>query len=162
MTTGTTWIEVTWVNPAGFTLYNDSIVSGPTCGDWTNQTSAGGVVTSYNLTGLLPATTYCIGVIAWDDASPVSNTIQVQTLAAPGGGGGCGSSCGTGTGNGGWTGGQPFPQSVVSPSALWTYLGIGILAGAALLFYLRRPEGLILLAAGVIIITVSIVWPTIL
>ncbi len=86
---GQTWALVTWVNPAGFTLFNNTIYLNPnTCvhTGWARVISTNGVTTSWNVTGLTPSTTYCIVVTAWDNQSNFSSPLIFTTT----GGGGLG------------------------------------------------------------------------
>lgn len=86
---GNTFLSVTWVNPSGYTLINDTVyVHATTCGPpWTLHISTLGVAASYNITGLVASTTYCIEVTAWDAQSPPSAPLIAQTSGNPGGGG---------------------------------------------------------------------------
>ncbi len=52
---GYTWVTLSWLNPAGYTLYNNSVyvtAANGACGTWSQKLSTGGVVNNYNVTGL--------------------------------------------------------------------------------------------------------------
>lgn len=59
----TTTVTLSWAQPVGFTVTNDTVFWGTTCGTWA-QISAGAVST-YTLTSLNPNTKYCVTVAAW-------------------------------------------------------------------------------------------------
>lgn len=156
-TVASTWVTLSWANPSGYTIFNNSIyVKATTCGPaWTTVISTGGVVTSYNVTGLLAGTTYCIEVTSWDDESPPSDPIWIQTASTDGSGG-----IGGGGGGGGYnpptqtllpknnsTG--PVSASPIGPAL--TVIGVGVsFLGALLLARLRTPLGLAVGAVSVI------------
>lgn len=75
-----TTASISWTNPSG-TLANVTVKVGLVCGTWTQSNSVG-VVTSYTITTLVQATTYCVGIQAWS-SSGNSGTVfaNVTTLA---------------------------------------------------------------------------------
>lgn len=77
-------IALTWTNPPGSGLLNDTLYRGTTCGTWTNISSLG-VATSVTVTGLAMNTTYCFSVSAWNSTgeSPPSSSASATTLKAP-------------------------------------------------------------------------------
>jgi len=85
---GTTWMTLTWSNPANYTLYNNSVYAKSTsCGpSWPIVVSTNGVASAWNLTGLTPSTLYCITVTAWDGESNHSAPLNATTLGSGGGG----------------------------------------------------------------------------
>ena len=67
---------------------NDTVLAGTDCANWTIRASTGGRAISHDLTGLAPATTYCVAVAAWFGtgagiASLVGPTATFTTLAFP-------------------------------------------------------------------------------
>jgi Phosphoesterase family/Fibronectin type III domain len=79
-----TGLDLTWTNPAGGGLLNDTIYRGTSCSMLTNVTSLG-VATSARVTGLTPHTFYCFGVAAWNGsgAGPISSTASTTTTGVP-------------------------------------------------------------------------------
>jgi hypothetical protein len=76
VTPSTTTATLTWTNPAGYILTNNTAyisAAGGSCGTWAHVYSTGGVVTAYTFTGLTPGDTYCVQVSAWDQQSPLSS-----------------------------------------------------------------------------------------
>jgi len=88
--TGFTFINVAWVNPIGYTLYNNTVYyqTGSACTGAFTAINTHGVTEAWNITGLTASTTYCITVTAWDDQSNTSTPVVATTMAVPGGGGG--------------------------------------------------------------------------
>ncbi len=76
-----TSISLAWTNPTTGGLLNDTVWYGTSCSSLT-PVSTDGVASTATLSGLLPDTTYCIAVQAWNatGGSPLSSTIEVSTL----------------------------------------------------------------------------------
>ncbi|MCI4325605.1 MAG: fibronectin type III domain-containing protein [Thermoplasmata archaeon] len=76
-------IALSWSNPPG-SLVNVTVFYGLECGAWTHGPSVG-VVAEYLATGLLPDTTYCFSVQAWNASGegPLSAPIRATPLRAP-------------------------------------------------------------------------------
>ena len=76
-------IALSWSNPPG-SLVNVTVFDGLECGAWTHGQSVG-VVAEYLATGLLPDTTYCFSIQAWNasGAGPLSAPIRATPLRAP-------------------------------------------------------------------------------
>jgi hypothetical protein len=82
ITPSVTTATLTWQNPAGYTLANDTVyitAAGGSCPTWAHTYSTGGVVESYELTGLTPASSYCVEVAAWDNESPLSAPLMFDS-----------------------------------------------------------------------------------
>ncbi|MGA8542482.1 MAG: fibronectin type III domain-containing protein [Thermoplasmata archaeon] len=87
---GLTFAYIAWTNPSGYTLTDNQVFvsfANGTCGTWApgyGPVDLGGVVNSYNITGLSPDSNYCIQVNAIDAASPLSAPLYVSTtLSGP-------------------------------------------------------------------------------
>ncbi|MCI4318335.1 MAG: fibronectin type III domain-containing protein, partial [Thermoplasmata archaeon] len=76
---GSASISLAWVNPPGL-LVNITLLFGLSCGHWTNRLSLG-VVSQRIVTGLLPDTTYCFAVLAWNQSGP--GTLSLPVLGTP-------------------------------------------------------------------------------
>lgn len=76
-------VALGWGNPYGFSLLNDTVWYGPTCGRWTAGISTQGVATAFNVTGLGQGTKYCFAVQTWDGPSNLSATINDTTSGPP-------------------------------------------------------------------------------
>lgn len=75
-----TTASISWTNPSG-TLVNVTVNVGLVCGTWTQKNSAG-VVTSFTITTLVQATTYCVGIQAWSSSGNSGQVFaNVTTLA---------------------------------------------------------------------------------
>ena len=88
----TTTVYLTWTNPAGYELTDNKVYvsnANGACGTWSQSNDLAGVYTDYEVTGLTPASTYCIEVTAVDAESNFSASYTFST-ADPGGGGGGG------------------------------------------------------------------------
>jgi fibronectin type III domain protein len=129
---GSTWANVVWTNPAGYTLFNNSIYwKQTTCGPaWTTILSAGSVVASYNITGLTAGQTYCITVTAWDGESPHSAGLFLNTSGGASGTppGGCPVVC-----RGGPSPSQGFGGGTTEGPLGWILLIVGSLFFVSLL-----------------------------
>jgi hypothetical protein len=81
---GNSSIYLRWTNPTGSVLANDTIFFGRSCGNWTEQWSTGGPTQGWLISGLLPATSYCGAVQAWNDGggSFLSAPAHATTLPA--------------------------------------------------------------------------------
>jgi len=86
-------VALTWTNPVGYGLVNDTIAAwlGTTCtASPTVQFSTGGAAASGTAIALSTNTTYAFAVEAWNGsgASPFSNCVHTTTLAGASSGGG--------------------------------------------------------------------------
>lgn len=94
ITYGETWVYLVWSNPAGYTLYNNSVYVGPSggaCGTgysvasgWSAVDNLRGVYTYYNVTGLATGTAYCFEAVDWDGPSNFSTPFFTFTLGPTG------------------------------------------------------------------------------
>ncbi len=85
-TVGQTYINLVWINPAGYTLFNNSVYYGTSCGvgyptfsGWGHIVNTHGVTSQWNVTSLATSTSYCFGVTAWDGQSNLSVTANFST-----------------------------------------------------------------------------------
>jgi hypothetical protein len=80
-----TTISLTWLNPAGGGIQNDTVWYGATCGALGTTLSTGGSATSKTVSGLSIATTYCFAVQAYNSTggSPLSSTLTAETGSYP-------------------------------------------------------------------------------
>ena len=80
--TSTTSVALTWTNPVGDGLLNDTVYQGTSCGEYTIRNSLGISGSAYTATGLASATAYCFAVSAWNSTgeSPLSSTVIDTTL----------------------------------------------------------------------------------
>jgi hypothetical protein len=136
---GTTWANIGWTNPSGYTLFNDTVYwKSSTCGpSWPNSHSAGAVTVAYNITGLTASSTYCVTVTAWDNQSAYSQPLFLNTsaTASSGSAGPCPGGCPAGN--------LPAVQDSDSSALLVLVLSagfIGILAAAALVLGGKRSR----------------------
>jgi Fibronectin type III domain len=76
-------VSVTWTAAPG-PVSNYSVLVGENVSSWTSNYSAG-LVTSFNLSGLAPATTYFLGVEAWNSTfhSAITGPVEVSTPPRP-------------------------------------------------------------------------------
>jgi Fibronectin type III domain len=132
---GSGWVNLIWTNPTGYTLFNNTVYYAVSvCTDGLSKVSTDGVVPSWNLTGLTPATSYCIEVTAWDDQSLPSNSIIVATtgnVPAPGGNS-------SGPLGGGGTTQEPAFIQVITPTGAWVIVAIAVAAGILILWLPKR------------------------
>ena len=77
-----TTIVLDWVNPSG-NLVNDTVYVGAACGTYTSNRSLGGAGTSFTVTGLLPATTYCFAVTSWTTSGQSAFSAPVGGATIP-------------------------------------------------------------------------------
>jgi hypothetical protein len=78
-------VTLRWSNPTGVVVANDTVGYGRVCGDWTTV-SSDGAVTMWTVTLLLPSTTYCFAVQAWNStvASDWSLPLYATTTTSSG------------------------------------------------------------------------------
>lgn len=76
-------LTLTWTNPSGVTLVNNTVYRGTTCGTWTKFYSTGAAVTTYAVGKLANYTTYCYAISAWSSAgqSSLSGSASGTTLS---------------------------------------------------------------------------------
>jgi Fibronectin type III domain len=133
---GQTWANVEWVNPTGYTLFNDTVYwKATSCGpSWPNSYSAGAVTASHNITGLTPGQSYCVEVTAWDAESPYSEPLFLNTTASvPSLGGPCPEGC---VGN--WLPSTPAEESHTLTIVGLCAVALVILTGTLLVLGMRR------------------------
>ncbi|MGA7861323.1 MAG: fibronectin type III domain-containing protein [Thermoplasmata archaeon] len=80
----TTSVSLSWTNPSGGGLVNDTVFRGASCGTYTNANSTTTAMTSFTVGLLTATTTYCWVVAAWNATgmSPISGTLTAPTLPA--------------------------------------------------------------------------------
>jgi hypothetical protein len=83
---GTTWVNLSWTNPGGGHLINDTVLEyqSSAC-TLLDRRSLGSVSVGDNVTGLTRDTYYCFAVQAWNQTggSPISATVRVVTATFP-------------------------------------------------------------------------------
>ncbi len=80
-----TTLLLSWTNPNGSTLVNDTVAYGTSCSSLSVHESTGGVTTSYTIRGLVAGTNYCAAVQAWNSTqgSPFSRTVNQTVGSVP-------------------------------------------------------------------------------
>jgi Fibronectin type III domain len=75
-------VGLTWTNPAGPGLLNDTVEEGASCDDYSSSQSLGSPGTSFTQTGLASATSFCFSASAWNVSgqSPLSSPVTATTL----------------------------------------------------------------------------------
>jgi hypothetical protein len=80
-----TTLLLSWTNPNGSTVVNDTVAYGTSCSSLSDHESTGGVTTSYTIQGLVAGTNYCAAVQAWNSTqgSPFSLTVNQTVGSVP-------------------------------------------------------------------------------
>lgn len=81
---GGTYIYIVWTNPAGYSLTDNKVYvsnAGGACGTWSQTIDIGAVQSFYNISGLTPASNYCIEATAIDGESPLSAPLYASTVS---------------------------------------------------------------------------------
>lgn len=137
-------ITLTWFNPSGVYLTNDTVWWGPNCTTLVFPVSTAGARNTLTVNGLAPASTYCFSVQAWQNRTPssnLSNAIYASTLANGGSGGGpsggCPANCGSGQH---LPNGTTIANGVFNTQADWIFLAGVIVITAISIAVATAPD----------------------
>jgi hypothetical protein len=128
-------ISLSWRNPGGGGLVNDTVWYGTSCGSFETPLSVG-VVTNYTVTGLSAGSSYCLAIQAFNSTGggPLSSSATATTLTPSGGGGhGSGNTSGNTPGNTSGVGSaSPGPPSgtVGGPDLVLQWLTLAFLGSS--------------------------------